>query len=348
MDMYAWFWQHEFAENSADDHLTAALEQLINNPEKLEIIRENFHLKQMIGRLVTRCITAHGNNATDKELFEWLLLSADKYYSSNLEAEDQKIINGWLASRPDRYKGLLHYYIERNSSKQSIHMYKFRSLIQGAAVPDDFGIWCLEQASYAENNEAMVKAYLSKMMDALSVQRGDVGLTLEKIEKWAEEDKSRQEWLTPYLFCEVEDWVKEHAESKRERTEQHNIQRKERTRQIIKHMPDIKSGAANVELMSQLTGIWWDQYSDICGETLQARFENFSENGSELLEAAKLGFIASPERSDLPTVDEIIDLSIKSREHCFFIGLCCRHRLKNRSSHQQMVKAIPMYKRVVG
>ncbi|MCF6299440.1 MAG: molybdopterin-dependent oxidoreductase, partial [Thiomicrorhabdus sp.] len=269
----------------------------------------------MIGRLVTRCITAHGDNATDKELFEWLRLGSGKYYDSNLEAEDQKIINGWLTDRPDRYKGLLRHYIERNSSKQSIQMYKFRSLIPGTAVPDDFGIWCLEQASSAEANEAIIRAYLSEVVDALRIQRGDRGLTLEKVERWAEEGKSRQEWLMPYLFCNIDDWRTEFAERDKKSKETHDIQRKERSRQIIQHMPAIKSGVANVQLMNQLAGVWWNQYIDTRGKTLQARFENFSENGSELLEAAKLGFIASFERSDLPTVDEIIDLSIKSREH---------------------------------
>jgi len=315
MGRYVWFWQHEFAQEGPDDHLTTALEQLINYPERATIARKSFHLKRMIGLLVSRCIVAHGDNATDKELFEWLLLGSGKYYDSTLEAEDREAINRWLIDRPDRYKGLLRYYIERNSSKQNIHTYEFRSLIQGAVVPDDFGIWCLEQASSAKNNETIVKAYLSEVVDALINQQGDLGLTLEKVERWATENKSRQEWLTPYLFCEVEGLRKKQAESKREGKEKHNIQRKERTQKIIKQMPAIKSGTANVQLMSQLARVWWNQYTNIHGESLQARFDDFSENGSELLEAAKLGFIASPERNDLPTVSDIIDLSIKNCEH---------------------------------
>jgi len=227
MGMYAWFWQHEFAENSADDHLISALEQLINNPEKLEIAREDFHLKQMISRLVARCIVAHGDNATDKELFEWLLLGADKYYDSNLETDDQETINKWFTGHSDRYKGLLRCFVQSNSNKSNIYIYEFRSLIQGGDLPDDFGTWCLEQASYASNNEVMARAYLSEVMGALRTQRGDRGLTLEKVERWAEESKSRQEWLRPYLFCEVEGWVKKHAESKSKNKEKRDIQKSE-------------------------------------------------------------------------------------------------------------------------
>jgi len=311
---YVLFWRYKFAEECSESDLGTTLEWLITNPDIVETVRQNFHLRQVVSRLVTRCIVAHGDKATDENIYKWISLGSSKYYDSNLEASDREAINGWLADRPDRYKGLLHYYIESNRGEQRIFTYEFWSLIPGATVPDDFGIWCLEQATSVEN-EAVTKVYLFEAIGTIRNQRGNNGIKLEDIENWAEEDEHRQKWLRSYLVCEIEDWRSEHAERRDNDKNTYDRQRRERTHNIVKYMSVVRDGVANAYIMYELAGVWQDLYFNVNGESIEARFEDYSENGSELLDAARQGFIASPKRDNLPSVDEIIDLSLKNQEH---------------------------------
>ena len=50
-------------------------------------------------------------------------------------------------------------------------------------------------------------------------------------------------------------------------------------------------------------------------------YDNYCESGGDVLTAAETGFRLCPERPELPTVEEIIDLHLKQREH--FIRLPC-------------------------
>ncbi len=67
--------------------------------------------------------------------------------------------------------------------------------------------------------------------------------------------------------------------------------------------------------MHELAGVWLDHYSDTHGDTVQARFNSYCDNGREVLEGSRGGIFSRPERNDLPSVAEIVDLSTKRREH---------------------------------
>jgi len=96
-----------------------------------------------------------------------------------------------------------------------------------------------------------------------------------------------------------------------ERTEQ----KRKKTREISEHLEAIRNGTARPGIMYELASVWLDHYSDTYGDTVEARFENYCNNGLEALKAAESGLFYCPERDDLPSVAEIIDLSTKQCEH---------------------------------
>lgn len=65
--------------------------------------------------------------------------------------------------------------------------------------------------------------------------------------------------------------------------------------------------------MYELAKVWLGRHGARHGETAQARFASYCENGDEVLVAAEEGFLACARRDDLPSVTEIVDRSIRQR-----------------------------------
>ena len=201
------------------------------------------------------------------------------------------------------------YYI--NTYVQRLH---------SAVVPEDIGLWHLEQASLI-NNDSLAQAHLSRAINALMYQQGSQGLSLEKVEAWGDVYEERKRQLQSLLACDIPEYRIEQAAKKHERRQRRVVSRRARTLYVSEHIPTIRSGVANAAFMRNLANVWMGYISEIFGESPAERFDKYCDNGREILFAAEAGFIHSLARADLPSVAEIIDLAINQKEH--FIRLPC-------------------------
>jgi len=165
------------------------------------------------------------------------------------------------------------------------------------------------------SNDALAKEHLGCAVHALSNGQGASGLSLDLLESWSVAHPERKHWLDLLLVSEIPGWRIEDASReialKKERAED----RRKRTTTVMQYLSVIRSGTARVDLMNHLASVWKKRFSDIPGETLTERFDSYCENGNVVLDATETGFRLCPERTDLPTVEEIIDLYLKQREH---------------------------------
>ena len=156
---------------------------------------------------------------------------------------------------------------------------------------------------------------------SLSDGYGTSELSLELFETWAATHSEQKHWLDELLFCEITDERTEDITIEIAWKKKRDEERKKRTIMVTQYLSMIRSGSARVDFMNELASVWKKRFSDIQGETLIERFDSYCENGSAVLDAAETGFRLCPERIDLPTVEEIIDLYLEQKEH--FIRLPC-------------------------
>ncbi len=272
----------------------------------------------MVSALLSKGLRLQGDQATDEQLFSWLGIGADEYGDTHRDEADRQEIAAWLENHPGRYKALLLSCFDQceahDNSDYCIGIYKCR--LHDATIPDDIGLWHLEQASLSASDQ-LAQAHLLAAVSALSYQRGSIGLSLEKIEVWADTNEKYHHWLQPLLVWEIPEWQTKQAERKRNRKQQRAIGRRERTIRVSEHIPAVRDGSASAELMYQLAGVWLNHFSDIPGNTLAERFTSYSENGEELLVVAEAGFIRCPERDDLPP-SRRLSLSLSSSGNTTF------------------------------
>lgn len=312
------FWDYDLLRTAPDSHLPILLDQLAarTDLDVSEQIEFSFDCRRMLGGLLSRGLEVHGDVIPDERLFAWLAIGADKYGESRREKEDQQAIANWLSVRPERYEAVVALCYKQCESAEHVRscIYAQEHRLHGARVPDDFGLWHLEQASITTNDD-LAESHLFEAVRSLIIQNGCVGLSLEKIEAWAEANPERRYWLDSMLASEIPDWRKDEAVRKKTRQITRETQRQEKTAQVFEHFSAIRNGSAAPGILYELAGVWMNHYSDTRGETPGERFDSYCEHGDEVLKAAEAGFILCPLRDNLPDVAEIIDLSIKRQEH---------------------------------
>ncbi len=315
---YSMFWRYDLPRIAPAPHLPVLLDQLATraNLSCFDETDISYDCRQMIGALLTRGIEIHGENITDEQLFAWLGIGVDKYGNSRRDKEHLETISRWLENHPERYKAILALCSKKCEGAKDVRhcIFTHEHRLHGAAVPEDIGLWHLEQASKTAN-DALAENHIIEAVRALKRQHGNVSLSLETIEDWGKSHPERQHWLYPPPDSALEDLQRKIADKDNARKLQHAEKRRTRSITVSKQLPAIGSGTASAGQMHELASVWMKHYSDIYGETPLERFDNYCENGSEVLAAAEAGFLLCPERHDLPSVAEIIDLSTKQRQH---------------------------------
>lgn len=125
-----------------------------------------------------------------------------------------------------------------------------------------------------------------------------------------------KKWLDELLFMEIPNWQSEQKARKNDREARRASEKRQRTIYLTQHLGEIRSGIAHPNIMYGLACTYSGPVSGLTlGETVEERFAQYCENGGEVLVAAKIGFRLCPVRSDLPTVDEIIDLNLQEWQH---------------------------------
>lgn len=315
--IYLWFWEEELQDKAPDVHLPILLDDLVEHPERVfpdEHLMRGIH--EMADALLARGITIYGDSISDKRLFAWLGIGARRTGGIGREEQATKTISAWMGNRPERYKALLAYCFKQcESQDRAGYCVRSQTLrLPNASPPEDMGLWHLGQADQTANEE-LVQTHLVYAVNALIYQRGNAGLSLERVESWAVAHPNRTHLLDPLLAWEIDPWHLEEAADKASSHQEKQEIRRNRRRDLQKHLPKIQSGEARVDLMHELAGVWMDLYTDTHGATPAERFDSYCENGSEVLAMAEIGFRQCPLRADLPTVQEIVDLSIQQREH---------------------------------
>ncbi|MCL2790676.1 MAG: hypothetical protein FWD79_08530 [Desulfobulbus sp.] len=315
---YRMFWRSTLPEKALDSDLPILLDQLAERadlvmPAKMEF---DFDWSQMLGALISRGLQVYGDKISDGRLYAWLGIGIDGYGEINRNKEHHKTIVDWLAIHPERYKAVLALCYKHCEASGNIGLcfLKQETRLHNALLPSDIGLWHLEQASLTAH-DGLAKSHFGKAVGTLFDGYGCTGLSLEKIEAWGEANPKRRHWWDQMRAWEITEWHQKAAVRKKTHEIERSEQRRNKTTEIPPHLEAIRNGTAWPGIMHELAGVWLNHYLDTHGDTIEDRFGSYCDNGSEVLEAAESGFFRCPERDDLPSVAEIINLNTSRREH---------------------------------
>jgi hypothetical protein len=317
--IYFMFWSYQLPDGATKDDLPLLLDQLAQKLAAMRKILTDHQLSKMAGKLLVRGLEAHGDVIADKRLFEWLGVGLDEYDHPRLDGEDTKRIAAWFAERPERYEAVIEYGASLCADQENAWpcMSRCEMRLYGAIPPTDIGMWYLQKAAVEQRKE-LAGYYFTQVIHLLIQQGEQRELTLpalEFIETWAAAHPTFQPWLDQYISCNIGDWKQEQAIKNCERKIEHQKRKSEWVSYYRQHIAAIRDGSAYPQILHDLALAHEGLLYEASGESPRARLDNFLDGDVELIDAAYAGFRHVLDRTDLPSVSEIVDLEIKGRMH---------------------------------
>lgn len=310
---YQMFWHVQFPSQLPNDELPGVLNQLANRKDLVESEDSRIQFGGILDELVAKGVVQFGEIVHDKMLFNWLGIGEDAYGYIQRENRSARVISEWLTDHPDRYKAVLKLcYQEWESSGPTEHVLSI-SRLHHAAAPTDLAEWHLSEASKTTNKDIAYR----HLIDAGNAAR-DAGVSqsfLAQIEEWRTLNPKWSSLVNAVLRCDISslhvDLISRQSVARKKQQEQRQL----RTKNIAPHLSTIQEGTAPPALLHQLALVWEGLASQLSGSSIEERFDNYCDNGEEVLLSARAAFLQCPAREDLPDVEDIIQTNLNGKQH---------------------------------
>ncbi len=312
LNVYRIFWEYDFLDQLHESDIPELLDKLAMINVKHFYYGQHRCLSRMVGGLVTRGLQLYGNTIGAERLYNWLGIGLDPeagdIYGYDSHESKQKI-QKWLESNPDAIKKVLKVCLSKIESPEKFGL-AFECLWD-AKSPSGIWLWWLEQCLVAENvairEECFWWAYL-----AIKNEYGDKGLQ-EKLLPWLND---HPEFHPIYKSLSTPpEYIKKQEERRAKWQQKEAAEIKQRLDYFQKHKEALLSGTAPPYALYHLAAAYFDHYSNVNGSTGAERLDKFLDGDKELIDAASKGIINTLDRNDLPTEDEVFNLSTQGRIH---------------------------------
>lgn len=309
---YRRFWRDDFLDRTPK----AQLDRLINAFSTITPFQNREGLRELwviASSLLARGIEELGDTISDETLYEWLGIVMDERHHTLLEQTARARIDDWFSIRPQRYKGVLAVALDRTPDNDFFRS-NIAARLRGISAPNDMGSWWLRQAETA-TTEMRARIFFNNAFAVLDDGLLYGGLSLEAIEEWVSTRPQFSGQLTRKLFDPLfEDqgeaiWQVDEARRKLSQL----AEKRAYTDRVRAVLEKLRNNTEHPQTIYYFALAYQDLLSDTRGDTPDARLANLLNNDPELLEAALSALEGTLERTDLPTVEQILESDGKGK-----------------------------------
>ena len=305
---YSRFWE-ELPESTPEECLPDVLEAAGARLPGLRWALHDQCLDHLPLRLVARTLECVGDTWPPGRVYDWLRIGVASG-SGSPASESVRTIRSFLEVRPDLHKALWLEGLKRCPEADDFR-YWVRSVVEslyGAALPGDFGRFCLEEAV----GLADARPHLAEWLLGQAIHRaGEEGISLEELTERTRWRGSLEERLPALLstplpsgYLDLKRDAKEYASDQRRREErwEHHVRSQATALRENRASPALLDALAT----AYLTNL--NQY--VSGPQREGWFAD-----PHVVEAVLSGLCGVPDRPDVPDVAEILELNAESRLH---------------------------------
>lgn len=321
---YWQFWGRTLLATSPDRDLPGLLDGLASRISNLEQTFDSLGLRELPVAVLERGLRLHGDRADRMRVYRWLGAGArmlDRFRGRPPDAVLQ--IRGWLEQRPEIQKDIVLRGLKACSDDHQVHFADFmnRKRLLGARLPVDFGLWCLKQAvAFAKTRPHVARHLFREAYGEYKAADPGEGLSAEVVKAHAQRHECLEDLLAylespPAPSHEEVDWRRRQANYLEEQE-----QRQRKWREWIRsNQIALLANRAAPALLYQLALVYFGKHPDLEDNCRgrEALVQALGSSGSA--EATMHGLRGVIDRSDLPSLRDIVRLANKQREH--FLGL---------------------------
>lgn len=324
---YLMFWDYHFPAKSTEQDLPVLLDMLAQAKLDIGKIWVGHRPYRMAGDLLTQCLKIYGDQIDDRRLYDWLGIGLDEYGHPGLDDEYTEQIAAWFAGRPERLKSVIEVGLALSPAPDEIWICinRCEMRLYGSVLPSDIGLWYLEKVKQAaaEQQDKRAATFFMKVIILLIQQGGQQYLTLpalEFLETWVGAYPILQPLLDAQTSCPLGEWQQEHAKKDREMKAERQKHKNELVSFYRQNIAAIREGNACTQIFYDLARAYSGLLIEASGKNPRERLEHLLDDDQELVEAAYNGLRNTLYRNDLPSVDEIADLSAKGQTYCIIVA----------------------------
>lgn len=276
--------------------------------------------------MLHRSLEFHGENVANDRVSAWLSTCATAAERRKSRPPESLMgIRGWLEGHPGVQKQVILAGLGACEDGDNVGRaaFKNRKRLLGAKLPIDFGRWCLEQAVRLASTEPRVaKHLLLEACRALETPGLREGLSLEVLQEQTQGHALLEEVLTRLqtpipVPQDEEPWRQEQAAYVAEQERE----RQQLLRLVRLHESRLLENRAHPELLYQLALVYFGEVPSLTTGLRGAGAIAQALGDPAAVAAAMHGLRHSFDRTDLPSVTEIIRLAGHNREHYISLPL---------------------------
>ena len=303
------FWLTTLPERLTDNNLANDLATVLDHffERGTDFLEHLYHgaVLDTAGQLLMRGLQVHGLNISAERLYRWLSIDIDQYGFNKFSNEQRQQIGIWLNAHPDCYLAVIGAGLKqiKNFENISWEINKIFLRLYGAAPPDNFGEWWLNQA-LSETNVNLSSAYFEQAFVTLYNRQGNSRLSLDYVVNWLADHPEFNETYQKLTYCPIPDWRIEQADLAKTWANRRDEEQRHKLSYLLENKAQISDGSAAPQLFNQLA-IMFNHLVITKGKSREDRLSEFLNGNETLIAAAKSGLRKILYRTDLPTPKEV-------------------------------------------
>lgn len=319
---YQNFWEYDLFKQTAAQDLPTLLDGVAGNSQRFKFSSDDFYLNRFAGELLATGLETAGESASAPRIWNWLGIGLDGHAFSHFDRDHEERISRWLGERPETYRALLQVSLERckEAEKPAELFFHLERRFHGAEMPLGIEVWYLSEVSSIEQDE-LRRLLFNKAAYSLVHRLDYTPALLDELLSVAERYPRLSTYVDQMLREEWVGWRQDMARRKAEHRDRERARIEEWVGHFRKHHAAIEEGTAAPGLMHNLAMIYFGRYREAKGDTPIDRLQAFFNHDAGITLATLVGLRRCLSRSDLPSVQEIIEINTKDRHH--FIAEAC-------------------------
>ena len=318
---YQVFWRRLLLENSSDFQIVELLHGLSGRMGELRPALEHHNLDELPLELLERGLAAQAEPMEAGRLYEWLSVGT-KLQRIHRKREPHENIRVWLQQRPDIQKEVVAAGLSRcpETDRFMVHALDVYECLYGSELPTDFGLWCLNQAVVMADTKPMAAEHLlQQAVAAHRTNRHHRGLSIQVLLDLTTHHESLRSKLEALLAPPPPSPIDEYEQENREFREKRQREESEWLNHVCSQEQALIENRAAPILLFELAESYLGGTDNVGGGHAVAGIERLLHGDRDLVSAALQGLCGVIERSDVPDIEEVLQLREESR--MFYLSL---------------------------
>ncbi len=324
---YGVFWTVRLIEVSTIEQMVQLL-NLFKVP--MELLRAESGESPRHADLVTRppvvllrhLLERSPESVSQEQLFYWLDFAAwlgnELRFSAPGMVSPAEFFGNWLSDHPDIQKAIIEDSVSRCRKERNSFVcmrYAKRRLFR-ATPPEDYGTWCADHALRTSNDE-IARRFVWEAAEFVHKAKGPETQQKNSITEKLRNNAHLNERFKGRL--KVLEELNSSQEGLQHTPQAHSIPNDghfdELRRSVKTHASALQANQCPPYLLHHLARAYFDDYSDVFGETPEDRLRFLLGPSDGLYAAALAGLRGTIQRADLPTADSVNQLIAERQIH---------------------------------